>query len=71
MKLIEFTSEIIKPNETIAAFLFGDLAKEYNVTLKRGRVGAGGTAVNGQVVIKVARGPVFPILKAEVVGEEE
>ena len=37
----------------------------------RGRVGsAGGTTVNGQVVIEVTSGPVFPILKAEVVGEE-
>ena len=78
VRLIEFTSDIVKPNETFAAaVLFGDRAKESDVTLTRGRVVVGAaadggrTAVNGQVVIQVASGPMFPILKAEVVGEEE
>ena len=53
--------------------MFGDRAKLYNVTLRRGRVegeAEGKTVLNGQVVIQVADGPMFPILKAEVVGED-
>ena len=78
VRLIEFTSDIVKPNETFSAVLFGDRAKEHDVTLTRGRVVVGAAAdggrtavVNGQVVIQVASGPMFPILKAEVVGEEK
>ena len=67
LKLIEFTNDNIKLNETLAAILFG---KECYVTLTRGRVEVGGSVVNGQVVIKVESGPLFPILKAEVVGED-
>ena len=73
VKLIEFTSDTIKLNETFPAVLFGDRAKLYNVTLRRGRVAgevAGKTVLNGQVVFQVAGGPMFPILKAEVVGED-
>ena len=53
--------------------MFGDRAKLCNVTLRRGRVegeAEGKTVLNGQVVIQVADGPMFPILKAEVVGED-
>ena len=35
VKLIEFSSDITKPNETFTAFLFGDRSKECNVTLTR------------------------------------
>ena len=73
MKLIEFNSDNIKLNGTFPAVMFGDRAKLYNVALKRGRVegeAGGKTVLNGQVVIQVADGPMFPILKAEVVGED-
>ena len=75
MKLIEFNSDNIKLNGTFPAVMFGDRAKLYNVTLRRGRVevegeAGGKTVLNGQVVFKVAGGPMFPILKAEVVGED-
>ena len=65
LKLVEFAGEVIKGSGTIAAFIFGDKTKRYNVTLTRGRVGAQGR-VNGQVAIRVMNGPMFPILKAEV-----
>ena len=73
VKLIEFNSDDIKLDGTFPAVLFGDRAKLYNVTLRRGRVegeAGGKTVLNGQVVFQVADGPMFPILKAEVVGED-
>ena len=69
MKLVEFAGEVIKGSETVAAFIFGDKTKEYNVTLTRGRVGAEGGKVSGQVAIRVRDGPMFPILKAEVIRD--